>query len=135
MPSLFEPPSYTERPDADERLISTRVKIALAMSILKNANGTFTSVGYPSQDDIRAAVMFYQGGHVYVVSDAEAALLAAAGFGSGLSPYIVKDYFDVYNDVYSLPFSGSVYVVPVPSSAPFVALAFSPYLSSFSEVY
>lgn len=52
-------------------------------SILKTA-GAYTEVDGPSDAQIAAADITYLGGHIYTVSDAEAALLTTAGYGSGL---------------------------------------------------
>ena len=85
MTQLFTPPTFTERPVTGERLTETRLKITRGVSVLKNANGSYTSITYPTTDDFKASLFVYQGGHVYTVSDAEAALLTTAGYGSGLT--------------------------------------------------
>jgi hypothetical protein len=41
---------------------------------------------YPYQDDLSNADYYYLGGHAYTISDAEAATLTAAGYGSYLTP-------------------------------------------------
>lgn len=52
---------------------------------MKNTDGTYTLLDTPSEDQIAASLAVYMGGHIYEVSDAEAALLEAAGFELGLS--------------------------------------------------
>ena len=49
------------------------------------ANGTYTTVDYPTQDQLDAADIVYLGGHVYTVDADEAAELIAAGYGDRLS--------------------------------------------------
>jgi len=41
---------------------------------------------YPSQDDLANAQYYFLGGHVYTVSDEQAAILTAAGYGAYLTP-------------------------------------------------
>jgi hypothetical protein len=40
----------------------------------------------PSQDDLAAASYYFLGGHEYLLSDEQAAVLTAAGYGSWLTP-------------------------------------------------
>ena len=40
----------------------------------------------PSQDDLAAASYYFLGGHEYTLSDEQAAVLTAAGYGSWLTP-------------------------------------------------
>jgi len=40
----------------------------------------------PSQDDLAAASYYFLGGHEYVISDYQAGVLTAAGYGSWLTP-------------------------------------------------
>lgn len=47
---------------------------------------TVTAIQTPSQDDLAAADYYFLGGHEYVVSDAQAAVLTAAGYGDNLTP-------------------------------------------------
>lgn len=63
-------------------LLGTRPR---GRTVLKAANGTYSTVDYPTIDQIAAAAVAYLGGHVYAVSDAEAAALTAAGYGGGIT--------------------------------------------------
>ena len=50
-------------------------------------NGTtVTATQTPSQDDLAAASYYFLGGHEYTLSDEQAAVLTAAGYGSWLTP-------------------------------------------------
>ena len=40
----------------------------------------------PSQDDLAACSYYFLGGHEYTISDEQAAVLTAAGYGSWLTP-------------------------------------------------
>ena len=42
----------------------------------------------PSQDDLADADYYFLGGHTYVVSDEQAAVLTAAGYGDYLTPVV-----------------------------------------------
>lgn len=73
-------PSY--RADADkvtQRLWGHFRGAPEPTSVLKTGE-TYTEQTYVYSDDIDAADIFYQGGHVYEVSEAEAADLIAAGY-------------------------------------------------------
>ena len=85
MSYTFLPPTYTERPQTGVRLIDAWLKVTRGISVLKSPAGVYTQATYPTTDDIRAAAIFYQGGHVYTVSDAEAALLTTAGYATNLT--------------------------------------------------
>lgn len=49
---------------------------------------TVTENQYPSQDDLANADYYFLGGHVYTVSDTQAAILTAAGYGNYLTPVV-----------------------------------------------
>lgn len=49
-------------------------------SVIKNHDGTYTVKEEPTQDECDASLLFYLGGHRYLVDDDEAASLQAAGF-------------------------------------------------------
>ena len=89
MPYTFLPPTLTERPDTGVRLIDAFMKMKRGVSVLKSPGGVYTQATYPTTDDIRNAAVFYQGGHVYTVSDAEAALLTSAGYATNLTLIVV----------------------------------------------
>jgi hypothetical protein len=56
-----------------------RLKLAQGISIIENPAGVYAARRFPTQDDIRLAVNFYQGGHNYTVDDATKAALIAGG--------------------------------------------------------
>lgn len=122
MSYIFVTPSYVERPQTGNRLIDTFIKVSKGTTILKTSD-TVTSdsygdgygdtygsttgmtgykeVNYPTTDDIAAAKFTYLGGHEYLVSDAEAASLTAAGYGSYLTFFSGgTGYVDQYGDSY-----------------------------------
>lgn len=47
---------------------------------------TVTENRTPSQDDLAAADYYFLGGHTYTISDAQAAVLIAAGYSEWLTP-------------------------------------------------
>ena len=50
-------------------------------------NGTTVTITLtPSQDDLAAASYYFLGGHEYEISDYQAGVLTAAGYGSWLTP-------------------------------------------------
>ena len=50
-------------------------------------NGTtVTATLTPSQDDLAAATYYFLGGHEYTISDYQAGVLTAAGYGTWLTP-------------------------------------------------
>lgn len=83
MPYKFTPPSVKEGPIGDHRLFYF-YKMNRGTTVLKN-NGVYTQVRYPYQVDVESADVAYLGGSEYVVDDAEAADLTAAGYGSYLT--------------------------------------------------
>lgn len=85
MTYYFTPPTVVERPDTGNRLVDAWVKIARGVTVLKAADGSYSTTMYPSQDDLAAASVYYLGGHTYPVSDVEAGHLSAAGFSDLLS--------------------------------------------------
>ena len=48
-------------------------------SVLKN-NGVYTTLDGPTVDQVNSADIAYLGGHIYEITDAEAAALTAAGY-------------------------------------------------------
>ena len=52
--------------------------------IVNGTNVTLTLT--PSQDDLAAASYYFLGGHEYEISDYQAGVLTAAGYGSWLTP-------------------------------------------------
>jgi hypothetical protein len=50
-------------------------------------NGTTVTITLtPSQDELAAASYYFLGGHEYVISDYQAGVLTAAGYGSWITP-------------------------------------------------
>ena len=47
---------------------------------------TVTEVQTPYQDDLESADYYFLGGHNYVITDAQAAVLTAAGYSEWLTP-------------------------------------------------
>lgn len=82
MPNLFTPPGRVERRGDTHRLFG-RQTITRGVSLLKAA-GLYRQIESPSDEDIAASDIAYLGGHVYVVSDTEAAALAEAGYGASV---------------------------------------------------
>lgn len=91
MPTFFPPtadtvPPIDHRRSGPEYWLFRHYKArACGRSVLKAADGTYSTVDTPTQDQIDASAVAYLGGHVYEVSADEAAALTAAGYGSGLS--------------------------------------------------
>jgi hypothetical protein len=75
---FFTPPTVQEGPAGGGPLFY-RYKIPRGVTVLKNA-GVYTEHRYPTDVQIDAADAAYIGGHIYQVSDAEAADLQAAGY-------------------------------------------------------
>lgn len=77
---VFTPPQYELKPVNAGRLLS-RYRFPYAYSVIKRGS-TYENVIAPSieafTDD--SIDFIYQGGHIYPVSDEEAALLIAAGY-------------------------------------------------------
>lgn len=54
-------------------------------TVLKAADGSYTTVDVPTGDQIAASVAVYLGGHIYDITTAEAAALTSAGYGAGVT--------------------------------------------------
>jgi hypothetical protein len=78
MPYKFITPSIEEGPLGPGRLFG-RYRINRGVSVYKYA-GEYYEMRYPTEDDINTYATFYVGGHEYIVDDAEAADLIAAGY-------------------------------------------------------
>lgn len=76
MPYLFKP---TVRTQSQTVAGSMYYRYYEGVSVLKSGS-TYTEKSYPVQEDFDNFDFVYQGGHKYVVSDTEAALLIAAGY-------------------------------------------------------
>lgn len=80
MPYQFYTPTRRE-PVLNQGL---RYSLNVGMTVLRHKDRSFAVVEVPSEDQMTAADRVFLGGHVHLVSDAEAAELSAAGFGEGL---------------------------------------------------
>lgn len=84
-PTLTGSASQTPRVCVDTtgpalRLYSRATPVPSSQSVLKNPDGTYRTVTSPSQDEIAAAAVHYQGGRSYTVTQTEADALTAAGY-------------------------------------------------------
>lgn len=77
---LVTPPSRVERPGNTHPLFG-RMSQARGVSLLRE-NGIYRQVEMPSAEEITAAERVYLGGHMYRISNDEAAELTAAGYGA-----------------------------------------------------
>lgn len=78
----FTTPHNDQGPASWEDWLFVRVKLGRGITILEGPPGTFTTVQYPTQDEITAsAPRFYMGGHQYVVSDQDRTDLINANIG------------------------------------------------------
>jgi hypothetical protein len=77
----FSPPATTEQPRPRGDRFWSRIRRGyVGSSVLKAGDGSYQTVSYPTQDQIAASAAVYLGGHIYEVSDEEAAALVAAGY-------------------------------------------------------
>ncbi len=76
----FLPPRVEEGLATDHPLFRY-YKLHRGVTVLVTGS-TVTQAQYPSQEDCEAADRVYLGGHHYTISDAEAAVLTAAGYGA-----------------------------------------------------
>lgn len=79
----FHTPSYELKPVLGGRLLS-RYRFNVGVSVVKYGS-EYEMVYTPSIDTWDTADEVYLGGRVYEISDEEAALLTAAGFGQYLT--------------------------------------------------
>lgn len=75
---------YRPVPALSQRLMRHFKSRARGRTVLL-IDGVYATYDTPSQDTINVATEVYQGGHVYTVTDAQAAALTAAGYGDGVS--------------------------------------------------
>jgi hypothetical protein len=88
VPYSFTPPSVQRGyngPAVRGGGLFRRMKVSVGQSLLKK-NGFYTLLFEPDSDDLTNSDLYYIGGYQYVVSDAEAADLIAAGYGAQLGP-------------------------------------------------
>lgn len=74
----FIPPSSEENPMGYGRLLM-RYLTPQGITVIKTGS-TYLEVRYPTTDELESADIVYEGGYVHIVSDEEAASLAAAGY-------------------------------------------------------
>lgn len=75
----FRTPTVEEGPAGLDPLFH-RVKLTRGVTVLLNG-AVYTTVRWPTQDELAAATFYYLGGHEYVVDDATKAALIAGGIG------------------------------------------------------
>lgn len=92
MSYLFTPPSVEEGALGRGRLFG-RFRLHRGITLLVTGS-TVTEVRYPTQEELDAADRYYRGGYIYTVSDAEAAILIAAG-------YSMMTFTATYSNVYT----------------------------------
>lgn len=97
MSPVFSPPTVDDGPAVDfdkkemeenplgYRLFRHSRGRTRGRTVLKAADGTYTTVDTPTQDQVDAAAVAYMGGRVYQITAAEAASLTAAGYGSNIN--------------------------------------------------
>ena len=83
MPYLFAPPTQS-LPAGRDRLWS-RFHYQSGLALIKSGGFYSQPADVVADEDIAAGDATYLGGHVYLVSDSEAADLTAAGYGAYLS--------------------------------------------------
>lgn len=83
MPYLFTTPTVDEGPIGAHRLWWF-YKLARGVTVIKTSDGYYETRD-PSQEELDEAEVYYLGGHDYVVDDAEAADLTAAGYAQFLT--------------------------------------------------
>jgi hypothetical protein len=76
----FVPPTITEGPVAPGPLFG-RYKLSRGLTVLRNQDGSYSTVRYPAQTELEEASAFYLGGHMYPLSMTEIDDLIAAGYG------------------------------------------------------
>lgn len=80
---FFTPPNLSYGPAGDDVLFY-RFRLEHGLTVLKK-DGVYSEVQFPHIDELTAADVFYQGGHVYPVSEVEAAALTAAGYSANIT--------------------------------------------------
>ena len=84
MAYYFTPPTVEEGPAGDSRLF-WRYRLNRADTVLLNSNGTYSHFRSPGIEELEAAVRFYQGGHIYPITETERASLIAGGYGPNIT--------------------------------------------------
>jgi len=88
----FQPPTANRTPLAppgtrglERRLFRHYRALKKGITVIQRADGSWITKEYPNQTELDTAKRYYLGGHVYTVTQAEADILTAAGFGAYLS--------------------------------------------------
>lgn len=88
----FTPPTVNATPLAPPgtggvaaRLFRHYRALKKGVTVIQRQDGIFYLKEYPTQEELDAALLYYLGGHVYTISQAEADDLTAAGYGSLIS--------------------------------------------------
>jgi hypothetical protein len=81
MPYLFTPPGLPVRVGDANTFFLT---LTFGRSLLKES-GLYRQVLDPSDEEVAAAEIAYLGGHIYAISDDEAAALTLAGYAEGIT--------------------------------------------------
>ena len=71
----------------DGSIPPTMTDVARGQSLLVTGT-TVVMTQTPSQDDLAAASYYFLGGHEYEISDEQAAVLIAAGYGDYVTPIV-----------------------------------------------
>jgi len=80
-PAVYDVPRVTvDSVDPGRQLFKRYSALPRGRSVLHMRDGTFIELDNPTGDQIAAALFAYIGGHIYDITDAEAALLVAAGY-------------------------------------------------------
>jgi len=80
-PAVYDVPRVTvDSVDPGRQLFKRYSALPRGRSVLHMRDGSFIVLDNPTGDQIAAALFAYIGGHIYDITDAEAALLVAAGF-------------------------------------------------------
>lgn len=105
MASFFSPPvrligaTTLARPHPGNQLMRHYVPNRVGVNVYLMPGGVLTEIDPYSDLD---AVRVFHGGHIHPVSDAEVALLVAAGYGDNiLTAGIPGEVADIYTDLYS----------------------------------
>lgn len=79
----FTPPTVLEPTGINHPLFG-RMRLAVGVTVLKR-EALYRQLTFPSAEEIDLADIAYLGGHEYLISDAEALELQAAGYGEWIS--------------------------------------------------
>ena len=77
----FIPPTVDEGPAGDNRLF-WRYKITRADTVIKEQDGSYKHYRAPGIDQLEGAQRFYQGGHIYPITESERQDLINYGYAS-----------------------------------------------------